>query len=77
MSIEIACYNFKCVGFMLKDKSKILEMKKYVLKSCAFPVLVQGAEKPTRSHSGEGKVYAPVLCAEDGTENAAIFVERQ
>ena len=46
---------------MLKDKYKNLEMKKYAPKSCAFPVLVQGAEKPTRSQSGEGKEYAPIL----------------
>ena len=40
---------------MLTDKYKKLELKKYVLKSCAFPVLLQGAQKPTRSYSGEGK----------------------
>jgi len=54
MSIEIAFYNFKSVRFMLKDTSKKLEMKKYVLKSFAFPVLVRGVEKPTRNYSGEG-----------------------
>jgi hypothetical protein len=33
MSVEIACYNFKSVRFMLTDKSKYLMMKKHVLKS--------------------------------------------
>jgi hypothetical protein len=61
MSTEIACYNFKSVGLMLKDKSKKLEMKKYALKFFAFPVLLQGAQKPTCVHSGEGKEYVPIL----------------
>lgn len=76
MSIEIAYYISRVWGLCWKTKKK-KEVKKYVPKSCAFPVLAQGSEKSTLTHLGEGTEYAPVLWVEDGTENAAICVERQ
>jgi hypothetical protein len=80
MNIEIACYNFRSVRFMLKDKSKKLEVKKYVLKYCVFPVLVQGAEKPALRRrksicsnlvSGRWKGECSILCGAT-TTNAEV-----
>jgi hypothetical protein len=74
-SIGISWHKFKNLEFILADKFQNLEIKKDVLESCMFPILLCGAQ--TWWLTGKEKKYAQNWTAEGGRENTASCMKRK